>query len=65
MGRTVEQDIALLEQLGYTRHEALDLVIRRALSDERDVADDRTGRAHASRRAYLDELRGMCLAEAS
>lgn len=62
MGLTVAQDIALVEQLGYTRNEALDLVIRRALGGERDVDDDRTGRASASRRAYLAELRELCLA---
>jgi hypothetical protein len=61
MGLTVAQDIALVEQLGYTRNEALDLVIRRALIEERDVADDRTGHATAGRRAYLEELRGLCV----
>lgn len=60
MGLTVAQDIAVVEQLGYTRNEALDMVIRRALVEERDVADDRTGRANAGRRAYLEELRGLC-----
>lgn len=64
MGLTVAHDIALVEQLGYTRNEALDLVIRRALTAERDAADDRTGRATAGRRAYLEELRDLCVAEA-
>ncbi|MBW3605569.1 MAG: hypothetical protein KY460_11810 [Actinobacteria bacterium] len=62
MGLTVAQDIALVEQLGYTRNDALDLVIRRALVGERDADDDRTGQTTARRRAYLAELRELCLA---
>lgn len=61
----VAHDIALLEQMGYTRNEALDLMIRRALRDERDVRDDRTGRATVARRAYLAALRGICRADAA
>ena len=61
----VGNDIALLEQMGYTRNEALDLMIARALRVERDVDDDRTGRAVADRRAYLEALRGMCRANAA
>lgn len=64
MGQTAALDIALVEGMGYTRNEAIDLVIHRALKDERDVADDRSGQAHADRRAYLDALRDICLAEA-
>jgi hypothetical protein len=62
MGLTVAQDIALVEQLGYTRNDAFDLVIRRALIEERNAADDRTGLATAGRRAYLEELRSLCFA---
>ncbi|MBW3605788.1 MAG: hypothetical protein KY460_12950 [Actinobacteria bacterium] len=58
------QDIALVEQLGYTPNEALDMVIRRALIEERDVADDRTGHATAGRRAYLAELRDLVATDA-
>lgn len=64
MGPTVAQDIAFVEQMGYTRNDALDLVIRRALVEERDVADDRTGRVQAGWSAYLEELRGICVADA-
>lgn len=65
MGLAVAQDIALVEQLGYTLNEALDLVIRRALVDERDVADDRSGDARAGRQAYLAELRALCFPTAT
>lgn len=61
----VAHDLALLEQMGYTGNEALELLIRRALLDERDVDDDRSGRAGVARRAYLDELRGLCRADAA
>ena len=61
----VAHDITLLEQMGYTRNEALDLMISRALRDERDVRDDDSGRAGAARRAYLAALRGMCRADAA
>ena len=61
----VAHDIALLEQMGYTPNEALDLLIDRALRDERDAGDDRTGRVLAARRAYVHALRGLCRADAA
>lgn len=54
------RDIALLERMGYTRNEAIDLVIRRALRPERDVADAHSSEASSGHAAYLDELRGIC-----
>jgi len=55
------RDIALVESWGYTRNEAIELVIRRALAHERDVAEDRSPVSLAGHRAYVDELRIICL----
>lgn len=62
MGHAAANDIALVESWGYTRNEAIDLVIRRAMVEERDVMED--GSAAADHQAYLDELRGICMAKA-
>lgn len=56
-------DIALLERMGYTRNEAIELVIARVVRPERNLVDERR-EAERDRRAYLDELRGICLAGA-
>jgi hypothetical protein len=58
-------DIALLESWGYTRNEAIELVIQRAVAHERDVAEDRSDDSLGRQRAYLDELRTICLVDAS
>jgi hypothetical protein len=58
-------DIALLESWGYTRNEAIELVIQRAVAHERDVAEDRSDESLVRQRAYLDELRTICLVDAS
>lgn len=63
MEHAAASDIALVESWGYTRNEAIELVIARAVTHERDVAEDRTARSLACHRAYLDELRTICLAE--
>jgi hypothetical protein len=63
MGHTAAaNDIALVESWGYTRNEAIDLVIRRAMVEERDVEED--GASATDHRAYVDELRGICMAKA-
>jgi len=56
-------DIALVESWGYTRNEAIDLVIRRAMVEERDVVE--RGSAASDHEAYVDALRGICMARAS
>lgn len=62
MSHAAAHDIALLERMGYTRNEAIDLAISRALRAEDDAADERSASVAAhDRRAYLDELRGICL----
>lgn len=58
-------DIALVESWGYTRNEAIDMVIERAMASERDVIDDASATSIAGRRAYFDELRHICLAESA
>ena len=67
MEHAAATDIALVESWGYTRNEAIELVIARATqptgSKERDVAEDRTAQSLACHRAYLDELRTICVAE--
>jgi hypothetical protein len=63
MEHAAASDIALVESWGYTRNEAIGLVIARAVTHERDVVEDRTARSLACHRAYLDELRTICLAE--
>lgn len=64
MSHAAAHDIALLESMGHTRNEAIELVISRALRAER-AADGLSARLAADdRRAYLDELRGICLAGA-
>lgn len=55
-------DIALVESWGYTRNEAIDLVIRRAMVEERDVVEGGSTAPH--HQAYVDELRGICMARA-
>lgn len=64
MGHAAANDIALVESWGYTRNEAIDLVIRRAMAEERDVVEDGSAASTAGRQAYVDELRGICMAEA-
>lgn len=61
MDHAAANDIALVESWGYTRNEAIELVIRRALAHERDVAEDRSWESLAGHRAYVDELRTICL----
>ena len=63
MEHAAASDIALVESWGYTRDEAIGLVIARAVTHERDIAEDRTTRSLACHQAYLDELRTICLAE--
>lgn len=55
-------DIALVERMGFTRNEAIDLVISRALTAERDLLDRPSAGATARRSAYLEELRDICAA---
>lgn len=57
------RDIALVESWGYTRNEAIELVIRRAVAHERDVAEDGSVESLARHRAYLDGLRTICLVD--
>ena len=62
MSHAAAHDIALLESMGFTRNEAIDLVISRALRTDDPAVDERSARLAAhDRRAYLDELRGICL----
>jgi hypothetical protein len=63
MEHVAASDIALIESWGYTRNEAIGLVIARAVTHERDVDEDRTARSLAGQQAYFDELRTICLAE--
>jgi hypothetical protein len=63
MDHTAARDIALVESWGYTRNEAIDLVIRRALAPERDVAEDHSLESLVGHRAYMEELRTICLRE--
>jgi hypothetical protein len=66
MTRSAADDIKMVEGWGYTRSEALELVTRRAVfearrvADESDMAPDRE--VLERHLAYLDELRGLCLA---
>jgi hypothetical protein len=65
MEHAAASDIALVESWGYTRNEAIGLVIARAVTHERDVDEDRTAQSLACRQAYLDGLRTICLAESA
>ena len=64
MDQAAASDIARIESWGYTRNEAIDLVIRRALAEERDLAEDGSAASTRGQRAYLDGLRDICMAEA-
>jgi hypothetical protein len=66
MTRSASDDIKMVESWGYTRGEALEMVTRRAVFEARRVAEQaRTApdRLAVERHlAYLDELRGICMA---
>ena len=53
MEHAAAHDIALVESWGFTRNEAIEMVIRRALAHERDVAEDRSMESLARHRAYV------------
>jgi hypothetical protein len=63
MKHAAAHDIALLESWGYTRNEAIGLVIQRVVAPERDVAEDGSDESLVRQRAYVDELRTICLVE--
>jgi hypothetical protein len=63
MKHAAAHDIALLESWGYTRNEAIELVIQRAVARERDVAEDGSNESLVHQRAYVEELRTICLLE--
>lgn len=64
--RSAKQDIRTVESWGYSPHEALEFVARRAVTEAQRVAqqtpappDRQTLEQHL---AYLGELRAICLA---
>jgi hypothetical protein len=63
MTHAAAHDIALLESWGYTRNEAIGLVIQRVVAHERDVAEDGSDESLVRQRADVDELRTICLVE--
>lgn len=68
VSRSASDDIEMVERLGYTRGEALELVARQAVFEARRMAQD--AGIGVDRDAlewhliYLDELRSLCLAAA-
>jgi hypothetical protein len=64
--RSARQDIRTLESGGYSAHEALEFVTRRAVAEARQMTQQASGaydrRVLEDHLAYLEELRAICLA---